>query len=534
MLVEIYCEQFHQKRVPFHSGLNVVLGSDSGTNSIGKSTFLLIVDFAFGGSAYGHSSDILNHVQAHDICFCFEFRYERFYFSRNTKDTNVVWNCDSNYKKLHKQSIDDFCNWLNRQYTLQLPELSFRNAVGRYIRVYGKDNHNEKQPLHLSSKEKGINAIYSLLKLFDRYTPISGVAEQSKRLDEQYSVLQKAQKAELIPHITATQYKKNKIEIERLQSEMRQLQVRTRYNLIDIDSETSALAAPIKQRLSYLKRARGRVKSQLDQISENAEYRFSATTKEFDLLSSFFPFANIKKIEDIESFHRSISKIFHNEIKSEMETLKTDIDEYDSQIQDHEKQLRLLLKNTQISEVALRHHTSLQQQIDELSRANEGYKKSLDIASKKKKAKENLQSLQRTQFGILANDLNRKMERLNDSVYHGSSNAPVITFYDNGYVFDTPDNTGTGISYKGLIIFDLAVLELTSLPILVHDSLILKQISDEAIENIVKLYEKCGKQVIISLDKQSSYTDTTSRDLDKYCILRLAKDGQELFGTSWG
>ena len=52
MLHEIYCEQFHQKRIVFNPGLSVVLGTNTGDNSIGKSTFLLIVDYVFGGSTY--------------------------------------------------------------------------------------------------------------------------------------------------------------------------------------------------------------------------------------------------------------------------------------------------------------------------------------------------------------------------------------------------------------------------------------------------------------------------------------------------
>ena len=50
MLYEIRCDRFQQKRIRFNSGLSVVLGTRTGDNSIGKSTFLLIVDFVFGGS----------------------------------------------------------------------------------------------------------------------------------------------------------------------------------------------------------------------------------------------------------------------------------------------------------------------------------------------------------------------------------------------------------------------------------------------------------------------------------------------------
>ena len=57
MLVEVQCDKFIEKgkkreAIQFHPGLNVVLGDDNGSNSIGKSTFLMILDFVFGGSDY--------------------------------------------------------------------------------------------------------------------------------------------------------------------------------------------------------------------------------------------------------------------------------------------------------------------------------------------------------------------------------------------------------------------------------------------------------------------------------------------------
>ena len=82
--------------------------------------------------------------------------------------------------------------------------------------------------------------------------------------------------------------------------------------------------------------------------------------------------------------------------------------------------------------------------------------------------------------------------------------------------------------------YDLSVLGLTKLPILVHDSVVLKQISDDAIERIIELYSSCGKQVIIALDKQDSYSERTAHLLSESAVLRLANNGQELFGRSWG
>ena len=61
----------------------------------------------------------------------------------------------------------------------------------------------------------------------------------------------------------------------------------------------------------------------------------------------------------------------------------------------------------------------------------------------------------------------------------------------------------------------------------------MKQISDEAIEKIIELYASCGKQVIIALDKQTSYSPKTNATLNKAAVLMLGKNGEELFGRSW-
>ena len=72
------------------------------------------------------------------------------------------------------------------------------------------------------------------------------------------------------------------------------------------------------------------------------------------------------------------------------------------------------------------------------------------------------------------------------------------------------------------------------MPILVHDSVVLKQISDDAIEKIIELYSTRGKQVIIALDKQNSYNKKTADLLGEAAVLKLTMNGQELFGRSWG
>ncbi len=66
MLSEIRCDKFRMGSIQFHKGLNVILGDDNATNSIGKSTLLMIIDFALGGdSLLKHNGDIVDELGHH-------------------------------------------------------------------------------------------------------------------------------------------------------------------------------------------------------------------------------------------------------------------------------------------------------------------------------------------------------------------------------------------------------------------------------------------------------------------------------------
>ena len=76
MLVGIECDKFINHGSPrglitFHEGINAIFG-DGKKNSLGKSTFLLIIDFCFGGKDYiTIESETINLLGPHTIYFDF-------------------------------------------------------------------------------------------------------------------------------------------------------------------------------------------------------------------------------------------------------------------------------------------------------------------------------------------------------------------------------------------------------------------------------------------------------------------------------
>ncbi|MFD2618393.1 DUF2326 domain-containing protein [Terrilactibacillus laevilacticus] len=279
---------------------------------------------------------------------------------------------------------------------------------------------------------------------------------------------------------------------------------------------------------------RSGVKSRLETIKENAEYKFSVTTSNFEKLLVYFPDANVQRLEDIEKFHHKISSIFKGEIGSEKRGIEKELKDYNDLVNTYEKQLEELIKNPKLSKTVLSRHSELLRQINLLQKENDAYVHLTRLKANKKDDNERLALIRQKQFAILSSELNTEMKNINQFIYGENYNAPVIDFSENSYSFFTPDDTGTGIAYKGLVVFDLTVLKLTKLPIVVHDSIVLKQISDTALEKILELDDNSEKQVIIALDKQNSYTEKANKILNTKSVLRLAPNGDELFGRSWG
>lgn len=534
MLYEICCDQFHQKKIIFNAGLSVVLGTNTGDNSIGKSTFLLIVDYVFGGNTYSETTDIIDNVGSHDIYFTFVFEEEKYRFCRNSINRHTVWKCDEDYVKTEEIRVEDYCKWLEAKYGLVLPELSFRDAVGRYIRVYGKNNCDERHPLHYIVIEKAEKACFALLKLFDAFTPLKEVEEAAKRSEFELAAFKKAQALQFIAKITKKTYDQNKKAIDRITEQIQELSSGLERGLLEVDAAASEQAVYVKQMLSRARRAKSKIQAQYNMLDENGTYAFSSTTDTFADLKEFFPDVAVARLEEIEGFHKTISSVFKSELKAERTKLERELADYNQIIAEYEVQLQELIKDPKLSKVILTQHTTLLQDRDRMQKENEAYAKLQQLKINRNADAARLQKLKQEQFAVVSYQINEEMSRLNDAIYEGSYNAPILDFTENSYHFFTPDDTGTGIAYKGLVVYDLAVLGLTKLPILVHDSVVLKQISDDAIERIVGLYAACGKQVIIALDKQDSYSEKTAMLLGEAAVLQLTSNGQELFGKSWG
>lgn len=81
--------------------------------------------------------------------------------------------------------------------------------VGRYFRIYGKENLNEHKPIQYFEKESSSKSILALVKLFDKYSSLKAYEDQIATLGEEKKILANAAKRELIPNVSKVAFSRN-------------------------------------------------------------------------------------------------------------------------------------------------------------------------------------------------------------------------------------------------------------------------------------------------------------------------------------
>ncbi|MBY0486745.1 MAG: DUF2326 domain-containing protein [Flavobacteriaceae bacterium] len=169
---------------------------------------------------------------------------------------------------------------------------------------------------------------------------------------------------------------------------------------------------------------------------------------------------------------------------------------------------------------------------NKISNVNKFYKEKEQVISDLKQL--NL-DLEETISEILSNiekEINTELIRINNEIHSGNKKTPKIKINKRSYIFDHQDNTGTGKAFSDLIEFDLVILKLTSLPFLIHDSILFKNIEDSAIDKIIEQYSTEKKQIFIALDGINKYSENSKKMLFKNKVIQL-NNSRKLFNKDW-
>ena len=533
MLEKIKCEKFIEQSINFHAGLNVVLGDDIASNSIGKSTLLMIIDFAFGGSDYiNKNKDALEQLGQHSFNFIFNFNGNRLFFTRSTENYRTVLVCNQKFEELSSISLDEYTNILQKEYKCQLNELSFRNIIGRYFRVYGKENLNEKKPIQYFEKETSSRSIITLIKLFNNYTVISEYEKAIDKLTEEKEILNSATKKNLIPNITKSIFNKNQDKINELKKQLDNLKSEIITSSLDIETIISTELLKLKNHKASLTMRQNILELRKSRILSDIENESMNLSPELEQFSLYFPDFNIEKIKEVDAFHSNLSRILKKELQTKNIEIQNQITEITNNIRRIDSQIINSLNIKDAPKFAVDKIVELSTQIQQLTVENGYFSKLSKITVDLKELKQNLSQMKKDILDKICEQINNKMHELNEIIYNKERRSPILQIEDAKYAFKTYGDTGTGTAFANLITFDLALLGLTCLPAIAHDLPLLKNIENSAMKKIIELYSKSPKQIFIAIDKIHSYDEKTVKIVESHRVVQLSKD-QTLFIKNW-
>lgn len=534
MLKSISCDIFNVKDINFHKGLNTICGDDIASNSIGKTSMLMIIDFIFGGTDYIiKNHDIIEHMGHHTFKFVFMFENIDYYFIRNTKDYTYVYECSESFTVKNRITIQDYNKWLQDKYCCNLMDLTFRNITGRYFRIYGKENLNERKPIQNFEKERSEDSIISLIKLFNKYSTLVKFRNELNSIKNDKSILMNAAKKSLIPLTTTKKkYELNSKEINSLDFKLNQLKNDIKNSTLDLNSILTAEIQKLSIKKRELNQELIRLENQLKRTNNNVINKPTDIKNELKEFIYYFPDFNVSKIYEIEEFHKNISKILNKEflkiekdLSMRVESIKEEISSVDNQINDQ-------IQKKDVSELVLNEIVDIAARRNQLIESNDNYKKMNDLHSNIKSGEVTYKKIKESLLDDICGQINNEMYDLNKRIYEDKRKAPTLNIHGNNYSFNTAGDTGTGTAYANLIEFDLSILKLTCLPALIHDLPILKNIENYALENIITLYNESQKQIFIAIDKLNSYDEKASRIIKNNEVLFLSKD-KLLFKKNW-
>lgn len=177
MLKSISCEKIVETTLIFKSSLNSVVGADDAHNSIGKSSILMLIDFAFGGDDFPTKcDDVIKNIGDFDVGMVFEFD-KKYSFIRNTGTSNDVY-------YLEEQSvlnIEEFRDFLQKKYNIDKYSLSFVNVLAGSIEYTRETTTTIRDLWTISTKRDG----YLSESGFLSYSMNTALSKDSNKIKKQ-------------------------------------------------------------------------------------------------------------------------------------------------------------------------------------------------------------------------------------------------------------------------------------------------------------------------------------------------------------
>lgn len=535
MLKEIQCPFFSQEKITFHQGLNVILGDDDAKNSIGKSTALMVIDFAQGGESFlEDEAGVIRALGHHHYNFSFVFSGKPYFFSRSTSVSDVVYVCDSDYARLEELPVELYRRRLKELYGLESLESSFRSIVSPFARIWKKGGLEPDHPFIAAPKEPSGTAVGRLIDLFDRSKDISAEKKVIDDQKERKKLIAGSMKAEIIPSINKAKYEENTKTIAENAVQLEQLKLGFSGALNAYEALFDEGLRRMQQRKNELVNVRNELLGKVNRLQRDISGITPRLAANIALVTEYFPSVDVMRLENVEAFHQRIGSIVKKELKDELSSAQEKESALAAEIMSLEQEIQTALKSKGMPDDMFKRIFDLKEITDKAAEENKYYEQKAKLEEAIKISGRRLGEIYGNIFLEIEAKINLKLKAFNKVVYGPARNSSELRIKSsNSYSFTSPEDSGTGKSYAGLIGFDMAMLSLTKLPFVIHDSVAYKNIEVAAIKRMLRILAAIkSKQIFLSFDEGKKFGYQSEQLLKKFTVLKLSHNDL-LYNKDW-
>ncbi len=535
MLKEIQCLFFKHNKISFHDGLNIILGDDDAKNSIGKSTALMVIDFVQGGNTFlDDDAGAIKNLGPHYYNFCFVFAGESYFYSRSTDISEVVYVCDKFYSRQSELTIDDYRKKLAEFYGLAFLENSYRSLVSPFSRIWKKGGLEPDQPFVSALKEPSGAAISRLIDIFG-HSP--DIAVERKVIDEQKArkrLITGSMNEKIIPKINKTQYKENTKTITDNYEKIEKLKKGFSGALNAYEALFDENLQRMQLRKNEIVNQRNELLSKIRRLQREISGITPRIATNIALVAEYFPSVNVDRLEQVESFHQKIGSIVKKELKEELASTQLQEITLGSECESLEQEIQAALESKGMPDDMFKRVFELKESTDKAINENHFFDKKVQLDEAIMRSNQRLDGIYTRIFLDIETKINVKLKAFNKVVYGPTRNSSELRIKsESSYSFTSPDDTGTGKSYAGLIGFDVAMLSLTPLPFVIHDSVVYKNVEVAATKRILRILAAMKKkQIFLSFDEAKKFGSQTEQRINKFTALKLSHNDL-LYNKDW-
>lgn len=350
--------------------------------------------------------------------------------------------------------------------------------------------------------------------------------------EDERAALQKAFRNRIVPKIGKSEHRANIERIAQMEYEIEEIKVNLARFATNIGELVNREVLELKVEKDRLLANKLLIESKLVRIRANLQNNRYVRSKHFEGLTTFFPEINAERLLEVEEFHSKLVGLLRSELKASEKELQAQFERLADEISKIDARLGQILITVDQPTVVVDRVYNLANNLTIAKNENSLFDTAEKFKEEVRGLKDSLTSAKEKVLYLVQLQINDELRRIVTSVHGSDRKSPRLELRENSYSYEVYEDTGTGTAYAALVAFDLAVFFLTSVPAIAHDSFLYKNIENDSVARLFKLYAATGKQSFVAIDEIEKYGVDTIQLLKARCVIQLSND-EVLFIKDW-